>query len=53
MDLRDENWMVCEILIQAQFLYVWVHYPTADKKSPRQDLKSHAFFAVLELKPDS
>lgn len=53
MGFRGEKWMVFEILIQAWFPYVWVRYPTEDKKSPRQGLKTHAFFAVLELKPDS
>jgi len=49
MGFGDEKWMVREILIQAWFLYVWVCHTTADKKSPRQGLKSHARFAVLEL----
>lgn len=28
-------------LFRPDFLFVWVCYPTGDKKSPRQDLKSH------------
>lgn len=31
---RDEKWMICElVLFKPDFLFVWVCYPTADKKS--------------------